>query len=132
MALEYYFLSLDRDCEIEEYPFIIRGLWPQYEIDKWPVYKEPARDFDLERMRPLLPELHKNWNGLRGPDDYFWEHQWLKYGMATGMTEVEYFSTILVLFSKVKSIGSGWVVKYLSNGTYNVPFDLNGNVKKIL
>jgi len=126
MSIRGYYLALTRDVE-RDFPFTIHGLWPQYDADHWPLFREPC-GFDLERLGPLLPRLRTVWRALRGPDEHFWQQEWLKHGMCTGMPEVEYFTRTLECYEQAKTNGIPWVSGHFAGRTYNIPVDLQWNV----
>lgn len=126
MSVKGYYLALLLDVE-KEFPFTIHGLWPQYDAGHWPQFCT-EQPFDLERLKSILPALHKEWHSLRGPDEHFWEHEWLKHGTCTGMTEVDYFTKSLECYEKAKAHGVNWIRSHFTGHTHNIPIDLDWKV----
>lgn len=127
MSVKGYYLALLIDREKEDFPFRIRGLWPQYDAGHWPQFCK-EQPFDLVRLRQLLPKLHKEWHSYRGSDEHFWEHEWLKHGTCTGMNELLYFTRALECYEKCKAQGNQWVAAHFNGRTHNIPIDLDFNV----
>lgn len=120
----FYYLSLIKENE----GFSIHGLWPQYDINKYPTFCNPVT-FDLSNLTDILPELHKNWYSNRGPDESFWKHEYEKHGSCvfSKMTELEYFQKTLDLFNK--AIELNLPEKYQNDKTNKclIPVDLSFN-----
>lgn len=84
--------------------FVIHGLWPTVSPDANPEKCDPAPDFDVERLKPLLPELNKHWPNLFPGSEgrQFWKHEWHAHGRCSledGLihTETDYFNVSLQL-----------------------------------
>ena len=125
MSIEFYYLALGRDAE-KEFPFVIHGLWPQYSPGHWPTFCR-EQPFVFSRLKSLLPQLRAEWHNYRGPDEKFWEHEWLKHGTCTGMSEIEYFTKVLELSYKTRDLDPQWIWKQFSGRTFNLPIDLDWN-----
>ena len=127
MSIKGYYLALLLNNEKEDCPFTIHGLWPQYDANHWPQFCK-GQPFDLERLRPLLPKLRKEWHSYHGSDAHFWEHEWLKHGTCTGMNELQYFTCVIECYEKCKEQGVKWVSAHFAGHTHNIPIDLDFNV----
>jgi len=98
----YYYLSLIKEPNNS---WSIHGLWPQYNINKYPRFCHSA-DFDISQLDPIIDNLNKYWYSDRGDDDIFWEHEYLKHGTCNfnKFDEFTYFKTTLELFDKALSL----------------------------
>lgn len=89
--------------------FTLHGFWPCRNSDPM----EPShccfdKDFDIEKLRPILPQLRQYWYGYFGhneieSDKQFWSHEWVKHGTCARdipnmRGELNYFNTTLNTF----------------------------------
>lgn len=92
--------------------FTIHGLWPCRNSDPMaPHYCCFQNDFDLNKLSPIMSELHNNWYAYFGKnetlaDKEFWAHEWTKHGTCAKDIEklhgeLNYFKTTLDLYSKL-------------------------------
>ncbi|CAL8073894.1 unnamed protein product [Calicophoron daubneyi] len=84
--------------------FVVHGLWPSLGDGDSPSHCNAAPAFDRDRLKPLLPELRREWPNLL-PDttaDNFWKHEWDKHGKCASedslmANELQYFNVSLGL-----------------------------------
>ena len=97
---KYYLLSLIKE---ENNNYSIHGLWPQYKNKPYPKYCKKV-EFSIEKIKPILDKLNKNWYSKYTSNEDFWKHEYEKHGscMFKDMTELEYFEKTLELFDKAK------------------------------
>ena len=126
-AVTGYYLALLPNNNEEDFPFTIHGLWPQFDANHWPEFCK-KQSFDLGRLRPLLPKLHKEWHNYQGRDEDFWEKEWVKHGTCTGMTEIEYFTRAIECYENCKLRGVQWVLTHFSDHTYKIPVNLDFDI----
>lgn len=109
--MKFYYFAFSVHAEDKEFPYSIHGLWPQegVGVHDWDYCPKGGHKFDIQRLRVLLPELHKYWPSSWGSDDHFWKQEWERHGSCTGLTEVEYFQRTLDCFQLVKANGKEWV-----------------------
>ena len=104
----------------------IHGLWPQYELNKYPTYCESLK-FDIKNLESIEQELEKKWYSDKEKNSKFWEHEYLKHGscMFEKLTELEYFEKALELYNYV--IKNNLVDKYYDTQTKKclIPFTLD-------
>ena len=98
----FYFLSLIKE---DDATWSIHGLWPQYSLTKYPRFCKRAA-FDISKLNPIIEDLKEYWYSNRGPDETFWEHEYLKHGTCNfnNFDEFNYFKTTLILFHKALSL----------------------------
>ena len=86
--------------------FTIHGLWPQYTTTGYPEYctTEP---FDPNipvqigetRMQQYWPNVQYD---INSPNyDNFWEHEWMKHGTCSGLSQNDYFQFALELTERI-------------------------------
>ena len=95
---KFYYLSLIKESNNT---FSIHGLWPQYTKNSYPTYCTNV-SFNINNLKPIMPELKKNWYSTQEKNEDFWQHEYEKHGSCvfTPMTELEYFSKTLELYDK--------------------------------
>ena len=88
-------------CGIDDGLGTVHGLWPQ-----WKQYctTEP---FDAANLASIRNDLNIYWptcTGSRTPSatEGFWNHEWTRHGVCSGMSQLEYFSTALSLAKNVR------------------------------
>ena len=120
----FYYLSLIYEND----SWCIHGLWPQYDINSYPVFCKNV-SFNPKLLDPIYSDLNKYWHSDRGSNDNFWEHEWKKHGscMFINMNEFNYFNKTLELFKQVKELNI--IEKYRNNNKALIPFDLNFKLK---
>lgn len=98
----FYFLSLIKE---DDESWSIHGLWPQYTLQKYPRFCKRA-EFDLSKLEPIMNDLKDYWYSNRGPDETFWEHEYLKHGTCNfnNLDEYNYFKTTLILFHRADAL----------------------------
>ena len=98
---KFYYLSLIKESEYDEYPYTIHGFWPQYSKTSYPTYCKNL-NFSLDALKPILDELNKYWSSNKGKDENpdFWKHEYLKHGscMFTDVSEFDYFNKTINLY----------------------------------
>lgn len=94
----FYYLSLIFE---EDNKWSIHGLWPQYTLTKYPRFCK-NQEFNINKLDPIMDRLKQDWYSNRGPDETFWEHEYLKHGTCNfnNLNEFNYFKTTLDLFDK--------------------------------
>jgi len=101
--------------------YSIHGLWPQTDRTHWPSFCQRI-PFDLEKLTPILEELHEKWYSDRGKDSSFWEHEYEKHGTCSGLDEYTYFDTALQLFKKALASPEQWLIPtFKDNTTFKIP-----------
>lgn len=78
----------------------IHGLWPQWDDDC------SGEDFDIDKLDSIRDRLDQDWYSCPEYHDSntkFWQHEWEKHGTCTGMSQVDYFSKGLNLYSTYRS-----------------------------
>ena len=97
----YYDLALLK-CH-QDQPYTIHGLWPEgCKVDTWPQYCSNNQPFNLSQISDLVPQMNQVWYSCQGNNPGFWEHEWMKHGTCTGLTQRKYFELTLNLYNKVK------------------------------
>jgi len=96
---EYFLLALKR-CDAES-SWTLHGLWPQFTEHKWPQWCNRSDVLENETVRHF-PELYRMWPSCDGDNVKFWEHEWLKHGTCSGMSQLKYFETALSLLVNFK------------------------------
>lgn len=76
----------------------IHGLWPEFSNNTWNQFCHKDH-LDLKVLEPIKPRLLHDWPNLLGgkSDSSLWEHEWLKHGTCTHMSEFDYFNRTLGL-----------------------------------
>ena len=78
--------------------FSLHGAWPQRWDGSWPSFCG-GPPFNGTLLKNLEPRLHHDWPATWTHGDYkFHEHEYLKHGTCTGLTEHEYFRRALDTF----------------------------------
>ncbi len=103
-SFDYYVLSLSwspdfctshpdaPECGgVKKFGFIVHGLWPQYERG-YPKSCAGA-PFDPNRVPAGLPNIM--------PSPILIQHEWESHGTCAGLSETDYFKTVIQAFSKV-------------------------------
>ena len=82
--------------------FTIHGLWPQYSAGGYPesCTNEPfdpnvPDQIGMDTMTTYWPNVKENVDDA--DYDSFWEHEWTKHGTCTGLKQLEYFNTTIIL-----------------------------------
>ncbi|KAG5181605.1 ribonuclease T2-like protein [Tribonema minus] len=85
----------------------MHGVWPDYGDGTYPTKCSRER-FDEDKLVAVigldtLEEFWPNVQKAEGATDYdtFWEHEWVKHGTCTGLSQIDYFSTGLKLLEVV-------------------------------
>ena len=71
----------------------IHGLWPQAKT-----YCKCGKQFSIDNITSLLPQLHKHWRDRDHKDEQFWKHEYIKHGTCGFDSEYLYFKTTLDVF----------------------------------
>ena len=101
--------------------YSIHGLWPQTDRTHWPSFCQRV-SFDLEKLTPILQQLHEQWYSDRGKDDSFWKHEYEKHGTCSGLDEYTYFVTALQLFQEVLTNKDHWLITtFKDRNTFKIP-----------
>jgi len=88
----YYQLRLQK-CDSGDI-FTIHGLWPEYDNSTWPSYCK-----NITYDKQLIPQdMDKYWYSCKGDSNSFWKHEWIKHGVCTDYTQLEYFTVVLDLY----------------------------------
>ena len=124
---KFYYLSLIKEKNNQ---FSIHGLWPQYSLNSYPSYCKEVQ-FDIDKVKYLLPELNKYWYSNRSNNDDFWKHEYQKHGSCvfSPITEEQYFKKTLDLYKE--AINKNLPEKYFDSNTNKclIPLDLNFHFK---
>lgn len=121
---KFYYLSLKKDPN-KNSEWSIHGLWPQYSENEYPSFCKKV-DFDIKKLKPIIPELQQFWYSTKNTNADFWKHEWKKHGSCvfTEMDELTYFKTALSLY--VDCIQNNCIDKYKKNETQSlVPISLD-------
>jgi ribonuclease I len=124
----FYYLSLIKE---ENNTFSIHGLWPQNSKTDYPTYCKNV-DFSIEVLEPIMDELKNYWYSKQEKNEAFWKHEYQKHGscMFTPLTELQYFSRVLLLY--YKAIAQNLPTYYqVKNGKCLIPVDLDFNFIRI-
>ena len=83
--------------------FTIHGLWPNFKnsSSSYDGYctNEP---FDIEVIKKIgIDKMNTYWPSTDGPNEEFWKHEWEKHGTCSGLSQIDYFNTILNLHSSL-------------------------------
>jgi ribonuclease I len=126
---DYYYLSLIKH---HENGWSIHGLWPQYDEPKnnkkYPTFCRQV-EFDINKIKDLLPELEKKWYSYDGTsiprDESFWKHEWEKHGscIVTDIDEHTYFKKTIELFDE--AIKRNLPDYYINGNKCLIPVDLD-------
>ncbi|GAB4814803.1 hypothetical protein N2152v2_001849 [Parachlorella kessleri] len=65
-------------CKKESSAFTVHGLWPLFANSTNPQYCKIVNATGL--LPPDTAELHCKWKSFKGPDEAFWEHEWVTKG----------------------------------------------------
>ena len=125
----FYYLSLMKN-EKTESGFSIHGLWPQYNLKKYPSYCKVV-SFDITKLELLKEDLNKYWNTkMFNRVENFWEHEYKKHGscMFTNMDEFEYFNITIKLYKEV--IKKNLIEKYVDGNNCLIPISLDFKIIK--
>ena len=89
----------------------VHGIWPTKDGEIGPLNCDHSKPFDIEYVRPLLPDLRLHWTNVRGntAEDDFWKHEWNKHGTCAMQLEP--------MDNEFKYFKKGW--KNLSNKDVN-------------
>lgn len=121
---KFYYLSLKKDPN-KKSEWSIHGLWPQYSENEYPSFCKKV-EFDIEKLKPIIPELKQFWYSTKDTNEDFWKHEWQKHGSCifTEMDELTYFKTTLSLY--LDCIQNNCIDKYKKNETQAlVPISLD-------
>eukprot|EP00310_Coccolithus_braarudii_P009686 CAMPEP_0183360750 /NCGR_PEP_ID=MMETSP0164_2-20130417/56052_1 /TAXON_ID=221442 /ORGANISM="Coccolithus pelagicus ssp braarudi, Strain PLY182g" /LENGTH=156 /DNA_ID=CAMNT_0025535175 /DNA_START=131 /DNA_END=601 /DNA_ORIENTATION=- len=90
----------------------IHGLWPQWADS----CGGPA--FDESQISSILSQMQTDWPSCVGSssNEQFWSHEWEKHGSCTGLSQLDYFSTALKLYTEY------------NNGQTDICFDKSFNL----
>jgi len=60
----------------------VHGIWPTKNGEIGPLNCDHSTPFDIDYIRPLLPDLRLHWTNVRAntAEDNFWKHEWNKHG----------------------------------------------------
>lgn len=122
---KFYYLSLIYD---NDRGWSIHGLWPQYSKKSYPTYCKVV-DFDINKLQPIIEDLHKHWYSSIEKDDEFWKHEWIKHGscMFCECDELNYFRRALELYITVAEADAIRLFKTSENKAM-IPFDKSFNI----
>ena len=123
----FYYLSLIK----ENNTFSIHGLWPQNSKTDYSAYCKKV-DFSIEVLEPIIDELKNYWYSKQEKNEEFWKHEYQKHGscMFTPLTELQYFSRVLLLY--YKAIAQDLPTYYqVKDGKCLIPVDLDFNFIRI-
>ncbi len=76
--------------------FTVHGLWPQYERGSPQDCKVGNRDVDRQTLRRIEPGM---------PSEGLARHEWRKHGTCSGLSQADYFDTMMRAFGKVRIPG---------------------------
>jgi ribonuclease I len=99
----------------------IHGLWLNY---SYPVEHQFCNNstLNLTNISELIPEMEINWGSLYESNVEFWNHEWIKHGTCSNLTQYEYFSKGLQLHRELNDT----VLNYCMNkGTCYINYDHN-------
>ena len=67
----------------------VHGIWPTKNGQIGPLNCNRSDPFDIEYIRPILPELRLHWTNVRAntAEDNFWKHEWNKHGTCAAQLE---------------------------------------------
>ena len=99
----YYDLALQR-CNRNS--FTIHGLWPELTTHSWPEFCHKT-EFKLEAIQPLVPTMNEIWTSCEQnkPNEGLWEHEWLRHGTCTGLSQFDFFNRTISLYTEAKNSG---------------------------
>lgn len=85
--------------------FTIHGLWPNSDGNKQPANCRNV-PFDYDKLRPLVPQMRRQWADYLGNEKGFWGHEWTKHGTCAMSrpgfeTQNGYFSTTMDLHNRL-------------------------------
>jgi len=58
----------------------LHGLWPSNSKGADPICCKNATKFDINKLKPIMEELYKEWNPLGNCTKDFWAHEWHFHG----------------------------------------------------
>ena len=106
----YYTFGLQRWCN---QGYMIHGLWPQYNHTSYPEFCGVVPYVNpIYLSSDIYDQMLKKWITCNEDPDVFWMHEWQKHGSCayqqTGMNELEYFNTTLVLYNYLQPVIDKW------------------------
>lgn len=103
------FSGCEKPLDIFRINLTIHGMWPQFQDGSWPSScsnekfdPEVVYDIGEQRFEKFWPNVKSSKNSRDHMS--FWEHEWVKHGTCSGLTQKEYFETTLNHFLDTPSL----------------------------
>eukprot|EP00033_Pygsuia_biforma_P000062 GCRY01000079.1.p1 GENE.GCRY01000079.1~~GCRY01000079.1.p1 ORF type:complete len:259 (+),score=13.56 GCRY01000079.1:81-779(+) len=84
-SFDFYVLALQWPGHQETFPenvtsFTLLGLWPTRNDSTWPSNCDSRDEFDMGKIKDILPDMLKYWPSYMEDSDRFWDHEWTTHG----------------------------------------------------